>query len=162
MSGFIDRVSTGTTQKKFEVVKLEYDNNDDLIELVVNELRNDSATTEGTKFKKLDMEKAVRDTIYSQVFGIVFSDGTSDVTIVGRESKTKTINTSFFLENTQSSIYNISSSSSSYTFSVPSSVTIASDIEYKIKVYLDENHEYFLFNITGVIHYTPSSTSSND
>lgn len=172
--GFVDRKSNSSEKRIINVSKQTIYSNG-LMELEADVSRGDNnVTTAGTRLNAAEMNKAVLDLIYNELFGIKINKDLHSINIVGSEqfSFEITCNERPLFANC---VCNngidfggeilFSGNGSMILIDLIPDVTVLtskSEFDFKIELYTDSQCNKYLTSITGHINYSPTSESSND
>lgn len=174
VKGFVDRQSTNPNYKVIDV-KQQTTNYNGLPTYLAKVSRGDeSISITGTGLNAKEINKAVIDLVYNELFGITFTEDLHDIEIIGNETYQFTIvcnerplfvncvcdnginfGGSNQLEETKSTIKIDLTADTTLLTSV-------SEFDFRIELFTDMQRKNYLTSVNGHITYRPTSESSND
>ncbi len=172
--GFVNRSNLSINARVIDVTTQTIKANG-AMQLKANISRDDDfVQVAGTKLDAAGMNKAVLDLVYNDLFGIQVSEDLHAIEIVADEQFTFTITCNerpVFVNCVCDSSIEFDGSNDFYDTGATITVILSADttlltteseIPFKIELYTDMQRRNYLVSVTGIIHYFPTSQSSND
>ena len=173
--GFMDRESSKLKKKVIDVTKQTIYSNG-LMELEADVTRGDSEdyVKVGTRLNAAEMNKAILDLVYNDLFGIKLSADLHNIKIVANKqfsfeiiSNERPVFANCVCNNgidfEGSTEFTGDGSKTSITMIPDTTVfTSKSEFNFKIELYTDTQRKNYLTSVTGHVQYSPNSQSSND